>query len=60
VDDNYRLVGVVTIDDILDFLLPDDWRSHDEDDELPHGQSSTPSAGGSRNSMGKRVSHGTS
>jgi hypothetical protein len=51
---------VVTIDDILDFLLPDDWRSHDEDDELPHGQSSTPSAGGSRNSMGKRVSHGTS
>jgi CBS domain-containing protein len=32
VDDNYRLVGVVTIDDVLDFLLPDDWRSHDEDE----------------------------
>lgn len=30
VDDNYRLVGVVTVDDVLDFLLPDDWRSHDE------------------------------
>jgi len=29
VDDNYRLVGVVTIDDVLDYLLPDDWRSHD-------------------------------
>jgi flagellar motility protein MotE (MotC chaperone)/sporulation protein YlmC with PRC-barrel domain len=32
VDDNHRLVGVVTIDDILDFLLPDDWRSRDDDD----------------------------
>jgi CBS domain-containing protein/sporulation protein YlmC with PRC-barrel domain len=32
VDDNHRLVGVVTIDDVLDYLLPDDWRSHDEDD----------------------------
>jgi CBS domain-containing protein len=33
VDDNHRLVGVVTIDDVLDYLLPDDWRSHDGDDE---------------------------
>ena len=33
VDDNHRLVGVVTIDDILDYLLPDDWRSRDDDDE---------------------------
>ncbi len=31
VDDNHRLVGVVTIDDVLDYLLPDDWRSHDDD-----------------------------
>ena len=31
VDDNNRLVGVVTIDDVLDYLLPDDWRSHDDD-----------------------------
>ena len=30
VDDNHRLVGVVTIDDVLDYLLPDDWRSHDD------------------------------
>jgi len=29
VDDNHRLVGVVTIDDVLDYLLPEDWRSHD-------------------------------
>ncbi|GAA3749024.1 CBS domain-containing protein [Leifsonia bigeumensis] len=32
VDENHRLVGVVTVDDILDYLLPDDWRSHDEDE----------------------------
>jgi CBS domain-containing protein len=32
VDDNHRLVGVVTIDDVLDYLLPDDWRSHDGDE----------------------------
>lgn len=30
VDDASRLVGVVTIDDVLDRILPDDWRSHDE------------------------------
>lgn len=33
VDDNHRLVGVVTIDDVLDHLLPDDWRSADEERE---------------------------
>jgi len=33
VDDNNRLVGVVTIDDVLDYLLPDDWRSTDSDSE---------------------------
>jgi CBS domain-containing protein len=31
VDDGHRLVGVVTIDDVLDHLLPDDWRSTDTD-----------------------------
>jgi CBS domain-containing protein len=35
VDENHRLVGVVTIDDVLDYLLPDDWRSTDSDDEIP-------------------------
>ncbi len=30
VDESYRLVGVVTIDDVLDYLLPDDWRSTSE------------------------------
>lgn len=33
VDDDHHLVGVVTIDDILDYLLPDDWRSKEGDDE---------------------------
>jgi len=29
VDDAHRLVGIVTIDDVLDHLLPDDWRTAD-------------------------------
>lgn len=37
VDENGRLVGVVTIDDVLDYLLPDDWRSADEPPPAPAG-----------------------
>jgi CBS domain-containing protein len=33
VDENHRLVGVVTIDDVLDYLLPDDWRSTTDETE---------------------------
>lgn len=33
VDDAHHLVGVVSVDDVLDYLLPEDWRSHDSDDE---------------------------
>ncbi|MFT4123181.1 MAG: CBS domain-containing protein [Microbacteriaceae bacterium] len=35
VDERHRLVGVVTIDDVLDYLLPDDWRSTDADSPEP-------------------------
>ncbi|MFB2581643.1 magnesium transporter MgtE N-terminal domain-containing protein [Herbiconiux sp. P15] len=42
VDGNHRLVGVVTIDDVLDFLLPDDWRSIDNDDEPPPAEGQKP------------------
>ncbi|GAA4670697.1 magnesium transporter MgtE N-terminal domain-containing protein [Frondihabitans cladoniiphilus] len=34
VDDNNRLVGVVTIDDVLDHVLPEDWRSQDPEQPL--------------------------
>ncbi|WP_083955903.1 magnesium transporter MgtE N-terminal domain-containing protein [Tersicoccus phoenicis] len=30
VNDDGRLVGAVTVDDVLDALLPQDWRSHDD------------------------------
>ncbi len=36
VDDQSRLVGVVTVDDVLDHLLPDDWR-HADDEPLAPG-----------------------
>ncbi|WP_308493625.1 magnesium transporter MgtE N-terminal domain-containing protein [Microbacterium terrisoli] len=35
VDPAQRLVGAVSVDDVLDYLLPDDWRSQDAD-EAPH------------------------
>ncbi len=29
VDEAHRMVGVVSVDDVLDYLLPDDWRTQD-------------------------------
>ena len=31
IDENRQLVGVVTVDDVLDHLLPDDWRHADDE-----------------------------
>ncbi|PRI10827.1 magnesium transporter MgtE N-terminal domain-containing protein [Leucobacter massiliensis] len=39
VDEQNHLVGVVTVDDVLDHLLPDDWRH--ADDEEPAGPGTT-------------------
>ena len=36
VDKENRLIGVVTVDDVLDHLLPEDWRTEDES-EVSHG-----------------------
>lgn len=56
VDEKHRLVGVVTIDDVLDYLLPDDWRSTTE--ELPEPVSTNTAAIPTR-TIGRRTSHGT-
>jgi CBS domain-containing protein/sporulation protein YlmC with PRC-barrel domain len=41
VDESHRLVGVVTIDDVLDYLLPDDWRSTDSEEKKLFANTST-------------------
>ncbi|SDS38663.1 magnesium transporter MgtE N-terminal domain-containing protein [Microterricola viridarii] len=67
VDEHHRLVGVVTIDDVLDYLLPADWRSHpDEDDDIAaraaaraqQETGSIPLIG--NDSTGRRTGNGTS
>ncbi len=36
-DDAGRLLGAVTVDDVLDHLLPEDWREADDDLAEPVG-----------------------
>lgn len=37
VDAAQRLVGAISIDDVLDYLLPDDWRTHDDEEPSAEG-----------------------
>jgi CBS domain-containing protein len=37
VDSAHRLVGAISVDDVLDYLLPDDWRTHDTDEAATGG-----------------------
>ncbi len=37
VDSAQRLVGAISVDDVLDYLLPDDWRTHDVDEPVTAG-----------------------
>ncbi len=62
VDENRRLVGVVTIDDVLDYLLPDDWRSTAGDEQAEHDEPepvSTSTAAIPVPNRGRRTPHGT-
>lgn len=42
VDENDHLLGTVTVDDVLDHLLPDDWREHDADRHDGRGSAHDP------------------
>lgn len=44
VDSEHRLLGVVTVDDVLDHLLPDDWRTEDDLEPTPTAAKRKPSA----------------
>jgi CBS domain-containing protein len=58
VDNARRLVGAVSVDDVLDYLLPDDWRSYGGDDEpnTPEGAvtAASPAPQGNVSGAGRR------
>jgi flagellar motility protein MotE (MotC chaperone)/sporulation protein YlmC with PRC-barrel domain len=59
VDAAHRLVGVVTIDDVLDHVLPDDWRSNDQDRPLSRSRSRTRRAPVTTTTTTRRPAGGT-
>lgn len=59
VDETHRLVGVVTIDDVLDYLLPDDWRSTDSEEKHFSNTSTAAIPLPNKAVKGRRTSHGT-
>lgn len=46
VDDEDRLVGVITVDDVLDHILPDDWRSVPSEEHAETGIITLPTIDG--------------
>jgi len=48
VDDAARLVGAVTVDDVLDHILPEDWRETDDLDAAEIDADRDTPAGGDR------------
>jgi len=50
---------VVTIDDVLDYLLPEDWRSTDSADDDHSGPVPVPVTTASIPVKGRRTAHGT-
>ncbi len=37
VDENHHLLGAVTVDDVIDHMLPEDWRENDDLPGAGHG-----------------------
>jgi Mg/Co/Ni transporter MgtE len=57
VDENDHLLGTVTVDDVLDHLLPDDWREHDADRHDGRGTGGASGTGGTGGTE-RELTHG--